>query len=98
LDLPCYLCFQPDGAVTVFRNAGGRAAPAYSTLVALDALLQLPHLTNIPLGSLEGSIREDVEFLRHSLLLKHVNVTGWLLETETGIVAEIVERAEVSRM
>jgi carbonic anhydrase len=41
---------------------------------------------------LEASTREEVEYLRnHPLSLSTVRVTGWIHDTDTGLLKKIVE-------
>ena len=45
-----------------------------------------------PIADLEKSAREDVEYFRnHELMLKSVNVTGWILDIDTGEVKKVVD-------
>ncbi len=42
----------------------------------------------LPFGNLEGSVKEDVEYLKqHPLVLKETKITGWIYEVETGKVS-----------
>jgi carbonic anhydrase len=44
----------------------------------------------LPFDDVEGSIKEDVEFLkRNPLILKESVITGWVYETETGKVRQV---------
>jgi carbonic anhydrase len=46
----------------------------------------------IPISNLEESAKEDVEFLRnHPLALKKVRITGWIFDTDTGLINKIVD-------
>jgi len=45
----------------------------------------------LPFGNLEGSVKEDVEYLKqHPLVLKETKITGWIYEVETGKSKQIV--------
>lgn len=41
----------------------------------------------LPFSNLEGSVKEDVEYLKQQpLVLKETTITGWIYEVETGKV------------
>lgn len=46
----------------------------------------------ISITNLEQSAKDDVEYLRkHPLAIKHVRVTGWIHDTDTGLLTKVVE-------
>lgn len=45
-----------------------------------------------PISDLEKSAEEDVKYLReHPLGLKHVHVTGWIHDTDSGLLKKVME-------
>ncbi|RAO70458.1 uncharacterized protein BHQ10_006470 [Talaromyces amestolkiae] len=45
-----------------------------------------------PIADLEESLKEDVAYLRHHpLAMKKVRVTGWIHDTDTGVLKQVVQ-------
>ena len=52
-----------------------------------------------PFPDLEGSVKADVKLLQeHPLILKEIEITGWIYETETGKVSHIEYTFRVLRL
>lgn len=46
----------------------------------------------IPIADLEESLKEDVAYLKHHpLALEKVRVTGWIHDTDTGLLKKVVQ-------
>lgn len=46
----------------------------------------------MPISDLEQSAKEEVEFLRnHETYVKKTKITGWIHDTDTGLIKKVVE-------
>ncbi|EEB98473.1 hypothetical protein MPER_02009, partial [Moniliophthora perniciosa FA553] len=82
------------GEAHIIRNAGGCAKDALRSIIKAELPQDDPNATKalndiefMEFNDLEGSVRDDVKFLReHPLVLKETSITGWIFRVEDGKV------------